>query len=349
MVDKYGDRFYLVREPTSRAGRLGPEGLHSRQLVCRLGLKRRENSRACCARVLGALLVLTSLGVIEPVAGQDMEARAYSVSPVGTNIVVVGYSRSTGDLNFDPSLPVTNGKAAVNSAAAGYIRSIDLFGRSANVAVILPYTWGHLQGNIAGQFQEAQRSGLRDPMVRFAVNLYGARAMNLKEFSTYRQKTNIGASLVVAAPLGQYDPAKAVNLGTNRWGFKPEIGISRAVDRVYLDLYGGAWIYTANKNFQGGTRKQDPIIGTQFHLSYIVSKKLWAAFDATVYTGGRTTTNGIRGDDLQRNSRVGGTLSYNVARRQSLKFVYSKGVITTIGGDFQSVSFAYQYVWGRGL
>jgi hypothetical protein len=308
-----------------------------------------ENIRASCARVVSAILVLTSLGLIGRVAAQDMEARAYSVAPVGTNIVIVGYSRSTGDMNFDPSLPVTNGKAAVNNAAVGYIRSIDLFGRSANVAVVLPYTWGHLQGNVAGQFQEAQRSGLRDPMVRFSINLHGARAMNVKEFSTYRQKTNIGASIVVAAPLGQYDPAKLVNLGTNRWAFKPEVGLSRAVGRVYLDLYGGAWIYTANKNFQGGTRKQHPIIGTQFHLSYIFSKKLWAAFDATVYTGGRTTTNGVRGDDLQRNTRVGSTLSYNLAPRQSLKFVYSKGVITSIGGDFQSVSVAYQYVWGRGL
>ena len=293
---------------------------------------------------MGAILLLISLGLTGRVAGQAMEARAYSVSPAGTNIVVIGYGRSTGDLSFDPSLPVTDGKAKVNGATVGYIRSFGLFGRSANVALILPYAWGHLQGNVAGQFQEAQRSGLRDPMVRFAVNLHGAPAMNLKEFSTYRQKTNIGASLVVAAPLGQYDPANVVNLSANRWGFKPEVGLSRAVGRVYLDLYAGAWIYTANKNFQGRTRKQDPIVGTQFHFSYIFSRKLWAAFDATLYTGGRTTTNGVRGADLQRNSRVGGT-----ARRQSLKFVYSKGVITTIGGDFQSVSFAYQYVWGRGL
>jgi hypothetical protein len=269
--------------------------------------------------------------------------------PWGTNIVLVGYGRSTGDLSFDPSLPVTDGKANVNNIAVGYIRSIRFFRRSANVAMVFPYTWGHLRGNVAGQFQEAQRSGLHDPTFRFAVNLHGARAMNLKEFSTYRQKTNIGASVAVVAPLGQYDPAKVINLGANRWAFKPEVGISRAVRRIYLDLYEGAWIYTANRNFQGRTRNQDPVVGTQFHVSYIFSRKLWAAFDATIYTGGRSTTNGARGDDLQRNSRVGGTVSYNLAHRQSLKFVYSKGVVTTIGGDFQSLTFAYQYVWGRGL
>ena len=140
-----------------------------------------------------------------------------------------------------------------------------------------------------------------------------------------------------------------VNLSANRWGFKPELGISRAVRRMYLDVYGSAWLFTANHNFQGRTRKQDPIVGAQFHLSYIFNNKMWAAFDATVYTGGRTTVNGVRGNDLQRNSRIGGTFSYKLDRRQSLKFVYSKGVTTTIGGDFQSVTFGYQYLWGRGL
>lgn len=119
--------------------------------------------------------------------------------------------------------------------------------------------------------------------------------------------------------------------------------------RTYLDVYASAWLFTANHNFQGRTRKQDPIVGAQFHLSYIFNSKMWAAFDATVYKGGRTNINGVPGNDLQRNSRVGGTFSYRLDRRQSLKFVYSKGVTTTIGGDFQTLTFGYQYVWGRGL
>ena len=312
-------------------------------------MKRVKTIKTCCTKLVGATLLLAGLGLTCRVAGQEMEARAYSVSPVGTNIVVLGYGRSTGDLAFDPSLPITDASATINGASAGYLRSLNFFGRSANVGVILPYTWGNLQGNVAGQFQQVRRSGLRDPMVRLAVNLHGAPAMNLKEFAGYRQKTIIGASLVVVAPLGQYDPAKAINLGANRWAFKPELGISRAVRRMYLDFYVGAWLYTANNNFQGRTRKQDPILSTQFHWSYILSRKLWIAFDATFYTGGRTTVNGVRGDDLQRNSRVGGTFSFKLDRRQSLKFAYSKGAVTTIGGNFQSVSFGYQYLWGRGL
>jgi len=298
---------------------------------------------------VGATLLIMGQGSTGRVRGQQLEPRAYSVSPVGTNIVVLGYGRSTGDIAFDPSLPITDASAKINGAFAGYFRSVSFFGRSANVSVALPYVWGNLQGNVGGQFQQVRRSGLGDPSVRFAVNLYGARAMDLKKFSKYRQKTVIGASVVVVAPLGQYDPAKAINLGGNRWACKPEIGISRAVRRLSLDFYLGAWLFTANNNFQGRTRTQSPIASSQFHLSYNVKPKLWVAFDATFYAGGRTTLNGVRGNDLQRNSRIGGTLSLKLDRRQSLKFAYSRGAFTNIGADFQSVSVAYQYLWGRGL
>ena len=304
---------------------------------------------ACCAKLVGAILMLACAGLMCRLAGQQLEPRAYSVSPVGTNIVVFGYGRSTGDIAFDPSLPITDARAAINAASAGYFRSIDFFGRSANVSIALPYVWGNLQGNVAGQFLQVRRSGLGDPLLRFAVNLHDAPAMGLKEFAKYRQKTVIGASVVVVVPLGQYDPAKAINLGGNRWAFKPEIGISKAVRRVYLDFYLGAWLFTDNKNSQGRIRKQHPIASGQFHLSYNARPRLWVAFDTTFYAGGRTFVNGVRGNDLQRNSRVGGTLSIKLDRRQSLKFAYSRGAVTNIGANFQAVSVAYQYLWGRGL
>lgn len=313
-------------------------------------MKRQEQIRAYCAKLVSATLLLASPALTALVAGQQLEPRAYSVSPVGTNIVVVGYGRSTGDLSFDPSLPITDASATINGTYAGYFRSIDFFGRSASVSAALPYVWGNLQGNVDGQFQQARRSGLSDPSVRFAVNLRGAPAMNLKEFSTYRQKTIVGASVVVVAPLGQYDPAKLINLGTNRWAFKPELGVSRAVNpKLFVDFYLGAWLFTPNNNFQGRTRTQAPIASSQFHLSYNVKPRLWAAFDATLYTGGRTSINGIQRDDLQRNSRIGGTLSFKLDRRQSVKFAYSRGAVTNIGADFQTFSAAYQYLWGRRL
>jgi len=283
---------------------------------------------------------------------QQLDARAYSVSPTGVNIALLGYGRSTGDLSFDPSLPIDQSSAQINTLGAGYFRSINVFGRSANVAVAIPYAVGNLQGNYLGEFIQAYRSGLTDAYTRFAINLYGAKAMNLEEFASYRQRTNIGVSLIVSAPTGQYDPAKAVNIGANRWAFKPEVGVSHAFrkTRLVLDAYQGIWLYTANHNFLGGgTRTQQPIVITQFHLSYDVTPRLWVALDANYFRGGRTTVDGVSRNDLQSNSRIGATISVPVTRRQSIKFAYAFGAYTTIGGDFKTFSFGYQYLWGAGL
>ena len=286
-----------------------------------------------------------------PLASQELEPRAYSISPVKTNFVVLSNAYAAGDLTFDPSLPVEEASANINTMVAGYFRSMNVLGRSGNVTVVVPYSFGTVQGLLAGEYTQVSRSGLRDPSVRFAVNLYGAPAMHLKEFASWNKKTVIGASVVVVAPLGQYDTAKLVNIGSNRWSFKPELGWSRRFGRWVVDAYGGVWLFTDNKTFYPGarTRSQAPIVSTQFHLSYNIRPRLWAGADANFYSGGRTSIDGIPNQDLQRNSRFGGTISVPLTRRQSFKVSYSTGAYTTIGADFQAVAVGWQYFWGPGL
>jgi hypothetical protein len=296
-------------------------------------------------------LVAAFFGLAASVGAQELEPRAYAISPVGVNLVSVSYARMGGDISFDPSLPIEQADSTLNRFAASYLRSIDFFGRSGNVAVVTNYVEGDLQGLLNGEFAAIRRSGLADTGVRLAVNLVGAPAMKLKEFVSYRQKTNLGASVTVVAPLGQYDSAKFVNIGTNRWSFKPEIGLSHALRqrRLVLDAYLGVWMFSPNQNYVGQKRTQDPITNSQFHLSYNLTPRAWVAFDVNFFTGGRTTIDGVERNDVQHNSRLGGTISVPLSRRQSMKLGYSFGTFTTIGGDFQTLSVGYQYLWGAGL
>jgi len=282
-------------------------------------------------------------------AAQELEPRAYSVSPRGANFAVFAFSRATGDLSFDPTLPIENASATLDGGAVAYVRSIDFLGRSASVGVQAPYIWGTLQGTVNGAFQSARRSGLGEPAARFSVNLHGAPSMDGEQFQQYRQGTIVGASAVVSLPLGQYDPARLINVGSHRWAVKPEVGLSQHLGRWFLDLYLGAWFFGPNDNLQGRVRRQDPIGSAQVHITYTFTRRLWAAVDANFYTGGRTSIDGAVHADLQRNSRVGATVALRVSRHQAVKFSVAKGAVTNIGANFTQAGLAYQYLWGGGL
>jgi hypothetical protein len=300
------------------------------------------------ARGLLLTLLLSALLPIAPLRAQQLEPRAYAPSPVGLNLLLAGDSVSTGDLSFDPSLPVTNGNANLNVAFAGYLRTLDLFGRSANLGFAVPYARGDVSGLYAGQYVAVHRSAFGDPSVRLAVNLYGAPAMTPREFAAYHEQTIVGVSLVVVAPLGAYDSTKLINVGSNRWAFKPQLGLSRALGPWTLEADFAVWLYTDNTDFWNGKlRHQDPIGALQLHAIYTIRPRMWVAVDSTYYNGGRTMINGKQNFDLQQNSRAGITLALPIGRQQSVKIAYSVGARTTIGGDFKTVGVSYQYLWAN--
>ena len=139
----------------------------------------------------------------------------------------------------------------------------------------------------------------------------------------------------MSAPVGQYDSSKLVNIGTNRWSIKPDIGISKAFGPLTLELSAGVTFFTKNDDYFGGkTLEQDPVYSTQTHVTYDFGRGVWGALDGTYYYGGRTTVNGVRGDDVQKNSRVGATLALPVNRNNSIKLFASTGVSTRTGSDY---------------
>ena len=180
------------------------------------------------------------------------------------------------------------------------------------------------------------------------MNLYGAPAMTSKEFAAYRQRLIVGVSLTVAPPLGQYDSTKLIDLGTNRWSFKPEIGLSRTYGKWVVEGMVGTWLFTDNNDFVGGrTRTQEPIAAVQAHLTHKFKRTMWLAADANYYTGGRTTIGNKVNVDLQKNSRIGATFSTTISRRQAIRVSVSRGAYTTIGADFTSIAVGYNYAWVR--
>jgi hypothetical protein len=283
-------------------------------------------------------------------AAQDLEPRAYSPSPVGTSFVGIGFGRSSGDVAFDPTLPITDANATLYSPVLGVGHSFGIFGKQALLTAALPYAWGNVSGDVGDQSGRINRSGLADIKTRFSINLRGSPAMTVAEFARRpHRRLILGTSLTLTSPAGQYDNTKLINLGTNRWSFKPEFGISYPIKRVDLDLYAGIWFFTPNQSFYTGTsnRTQSPLTALQAHASYTLRPGLWAAVDATWYGGGASTVNRGTPSERQANSRLGATFSFPIAKGHSFKVSYSSGVTGNIGSKFNTVAGGWQYVWFR--
>jgi hypothetical protein len=279
-------------------------------------------------------------------SAQELEPGAYTVAPVGNSLLNIGYVFNSGDVTFDPSLPIEEGSATIHTATVSYGRSVDLAGRSATMLDAVPIVGGHLEGLYLGERAVADRKGLADLRIRVGVNLYGAPARRLPEFvKVPPSKINIGASVSIVAPTGQYDSARIVNLGTNRWAFKPEMAIIRTAGSWMFEIYGGAWLFTDNDNYVNGqVRSQKPLASAQFSLRRTFRPGLWASANINYYTGGRTNVGGVFKQDFQANSRAGLTVSAPLSRRNSIRFAVSQGAYTTIGADFIGLSASFQQV-----
>ena len=300
---------------------------------------------------MGCAACACTLGAIPTAAfAQSIEPRAYSNAPTGVNFLIGGYAYTRGGASFDPSLPVTDVHLATSSAVLGYARVLDLWGMTAKFDAVAPFTWLSGTANFAGQPVERAVNGIGDPRFRLSLNFFGAPAMPLKEFLSYKQDLIIGGSVQVSVPMGQYNSTRVVNLGTNRWFVRPELGISKALGPLTLELTGSAAFFTANTNFFGGnTRVQDPIYAAQGHAIYSFRSGIWASADATYFTGGRSSINGLPSDDLQRNWRLGASLSIPLDIRSSVRFYLSRGVSARTGNNYDLIGFALQYRWGGGL
>jgi hypothetical protein len=301
-------------------------------------------------QVITVLVTCVLAAVILPASAQDIEPRAYSNAPVGVNFLIAGYAYTRGGVAFGPELPITNPNLNTSSAVLAYATVLDLWGMSAKFDATVPYTWLSGSADYRGQPMSRTVEGFANSTFRLSVNFYGAPALTLKEFADWEQDLIIGASFRVFAPWSQYDDTKLINLGTNNWAFKPQVGISKAIGPWTLEGTAAVTFYTDNSDFFGGhTFSQTPLYSLQGHVIYGFHSGIWASLDATYFAGGRTTIDGVLNNDLQQNWRLGGTLAFPVDREHSIKFYASKGVSARTGDNYDLVGVAWQYRFGGGF
>lgn len=296
-------------------------------------------------KVQVVLFISIILSYTVTVSAQDLDPRAYARVPIDATVLIAGFNYTYGSVVLDPTLPIKDLEAKVQSPMLGIARTFSLFGLTSQAFVVLPYSWAQASGKVLGEDSSITRNGFGDTRFRVSVLFLGAPATTVEEFAKTSPQTVLGASLTVTAPTGQFFSDKLINLGTSRWSFKPEIGLSYMLSKQwFIDVYAGVWLFTNNNSFYPGTsiRSQNPLLTFQTHVSYNFNPLMWAAIDFTYYTGGQSSINDIYNDDRQNNSRLGATFNLPVSRVSSIKLAYSTGAVIRVGGNFSTISVAFQ-------
>lgn len=281
-------------------------------------------------------------------AAQELTPRTYWPAPKGTKVAVVGYSYATGDVLFDPSIPLYGVESRINAGILAYLQTLSLWGRTTNILVELPYSWGTTEGILVDDPARRDFSGFGDLGITLTINLLGAPSLTPKDFVELRAKPHpiLGAGLKVVAPTGKYESDRLINVGSNRWMARAQLGsIIPLKHKLQLEFAASAWFLGDDDDFLPGKKEQEPVFAAEVHLVKRFKPGFWASLDLTYFTGGRQTIGGNRLGDVQRNLKIGGTVVVPFRGRQAIKVGYANGVVTKFGTDFSQLLVTYQVVF----
>lgn len=273
---------------------------------------------------------------------QDIEPRRWTPFPLNSSYIGAGYGYTNGTIFFDPVLKIEDVTVNVSTFAVSYIHPFKLGKKLARFDVMLPYSIANWDGLLSGTPTSVNRSGFADPRLRFSVNILGPEAMELKEMqeyiSTHPVFTVLGVSLAVTLPLGQYYEEKLLNLGQNRFVFRPQAGFVHNWRKWSYELTASVYIYGNNNDFfNDQTRKQDPVFAMQTHLIHRFNHGIWGSLSFGSGLAGQSVVNNLPNNDEREDILGGLSLGFPVVKKQALKLVYYRSqTLNDVGGDTNS-------------
>lgn len=278
-------------------------------------------------RSLLASILFIALAFTSPGFAEELEPRRWTHLPINTNFLGAGYAYTNADITFDPVLKIESAELDMHTWLAKYIRTFSLLNKTARFSILQAYQEGKWSGLLDGIATSVRRSGWTDTFVRFAVNLFGAPPLQGKEYVAYRSsqkvETLVGVALSVQLPTGEYMSEKLLNLGTNRFTFRPQLGFVHTRGKWSLETTGTVAIYTDNTDFFNGKKlEQDPLYTINSHLVYTFHPGVWASLSGGYDYGKRSTVDGDIKDDRKENLAWAASFGFPVNRHLGFKLAY---------------------------
>lgn len=301
-------------------------------------------------RLLVACFALAALHNPHQARAQFTDAHSYDNTPVGINQLELAYTYVHANASLDTSLVIAGAKLNLNQGMIDYTRYFGWLHRLTWVEAGVPVAG--LSGSITGTNINGSIIGAGDSSYQFGMLLKGGPALTVAQFESYKPTTTVGASLTITAPTGLYRPNKILNLGSDRWSFKPEIALSHPFgpeQKWQVDAYANAYFYTDNISYHGNQiLRQQPLPGFEGHISYSFNDSLWASLDTRYSFRGTTFVKGVDQNNAQQNFILGSEMNLSINPRNSLLFEFAKALVHQNGPAVVGFAVKYDYTWGKG-
>ena len=281
---------------------------------------------------------------------QFTDPHTYDNTPIGINQLELSYAYVHANASIDTSLVISSAKINLNQGTIDYTRYFSLLHRLVWVGVGVPLAG--LGGSIAGTNIHGSTTGEGDSSYELAMLLKGGPALSVAQFKYHKPTTTLGASLTITAPTGLYYPNQILNLGSDRWSFKPEIAWSHPFgqeQKWQFEVYANSYFYTDNTSYHGREiLGQRPLPGLEGHISYSFNESIWVSLDTRYSFRGTTFLNNVSQNNAQHNFILGSEMNVSLNPRNTLVFEIDKALVHQNGPALVGFSLKYEYKWGKG-
>jgi hypothetical protein len=295
-------------------------------------------------------ITLAVLSFTQRIYAQFSEAHHYDNAPVGVNQAELAFAYARSNASIDTALVVAGAQFNLSQGTLTYTRYFAFLHRVAWIDASVPLAG--VNGSISGSNIHGSATGAGDSSYAVTTLLRGGPALSVAQFADYKPATTVGMSLTITAPTGQYDASKILNLGADRWSFKPEIALSHPFgheQKWQSDLYVHAYFFTDNTSYHGTQiLRQQPLPGLEGHLSYFIVSQAWISIDGLYTFRGSTVVDGVDQQDAQKNFMLGTEVNVSLSPRNSLVFQFAKAIVHENAPTLTGFAVKYNYSWGKG-
>lgn len=296
---------------------------------------------------IGNVAFCITLGMSSVAAFAD-NARDWQNLPTDLNMLFGYYNLIDTNTPIDTSLPIDGLSLNADLYILRYARSFAIDGRNSAIQVIQPYA------DVSASFDDARlinetkhNKGTGDTQLVLVHNLLGGPALTKEAFAQWQPETFLTGAFWLTTPTGDYDKKKLINIGANRWVFKPELAFGAPIGPTWLEFNTYVSLYGDNHDYLGENKlEQKPLYAIEGHYSYSFNRALWASLDSTYSTGGETRINGVNQDNKQQNTLLGASLGFMLSPQFGGLVAYSDTVSERTGSpDVNTWTLRMQYVW----